>query len=1452
MRLPLRLAAGLLLLCPRAEVWAQADTALPEATAQVQAAVDAGQGASARTHAALERRRAMLLELMRTDPGSARGYALPVGTRQALLAADPGAAGLLEYELVKSGELTESVADSWTDDRSTTRYALHGPAGELDLSLPAGVRASVPGNHHLVTVRGLALGDVVAAERVTEASPEEATACALPVSSQAAAHGDAVGGRAAAAAATCSTVGNQRIAVLIVKFPAATPAFPAGLDQAAYWNQVLFGSNPSVNTYWQEVSQGQTYATGDVYGPFQLAAQYDCTTTSAMQTAAIAAAVGTVDFSRYNRVVVVYPVTSCTFGGLANVGCVSATTAIGHQYSVVWLPISPTYKADFSYPQMWGGTSHELGHNLGMNHANTLDFGALSLGPLDFSTTNPGTVNGTGSGTGTGSTLQAVNTEYGDNFDVMGYPWTAGGPYNAVHRAKTLGWIAGTDEQEVTAGGAYTLVPAENASGLRALHVLRDAGSAAWLWVEYHQAAGYYESGNFSAHAKYGDTETTGAQIHYEAPIGANAYTYLLDMTPAAVAGSNNFYDGTLAPGRSWSDPYSLLTLTAGGQTSAGLGITVSYDAPCAALALSSSSVPAAGGTGTLTITAPGSCSWTVSSNALWVAFPGATSGSGSAVIPFVAGANTSALQRNTFLTAQRQSVGLVQGGSAMTLGALTPNAGSSVAGAATAFTLAFADAAGASDLTQINLDFSGFGGSPDCQVAVVPVAAGSTAYLYLLANGAYTGGVAVGSSGTVTSPSCTLSAAASSYKTSAGVGGVTLGLTFTAAFLGEHNITASAYGNAANTGSMPLGVWLVNAQGLPSTVTTLLVAATAMYGFPLALTAGVTPGTATGAVEFQEVGGGAVATGTLSGGVAAASTSTLSAGVHQLVASYGGDGSYAGSASAPASVTVAQANSSTHLFVSQVLVSYGSSLTLSATVNPQGATGTVTFMEGTTVLGSAAVVAGSSAGTAALTLSSLGAGTHTLTAVYSGDGNVVGSSSPAVLAVVNPATTEVVLGASAKTVAAGASVTLLAAVTPALATGMVTFYDGTPTNAQQTALGTATLVNGVGTFLTSGLAVGTHTLIAFYGGDANDAGASSGFLPVVVTSVPGTTTTLAASATSLVPSGAVTLTAQVAALSGTAQPAGSVSFMDGGAVLGTAALSGGAASFTASGLGVGTHALRAVYGGSTGAFGGSASEVVPVTVAKLTTSFAVSGSSATVFAGGAVVLSAAPVAPAGAQTAGTMTFTDGGLALGTVAVPNGGAASFTVTGLAAGMHSFGAVYSGSGDLAGASGSPFPVAVQDFAMSLLNGSTTLTAGTSDRFPVTVTPGVAGFASTVGLTCSGVPALATCTVTPGAVTPGGGTAAATVTLTTTARPKTSAGWLLLALGPLLMLRRRAHLRVLAGWALLGVLLAASGCGQGNFGVGPEGTPAGTYGLTITGTATAGTSLVHATTLTLTVN
>jgi hypothetical protein len=81
----------------------------------------------------------------------------------------------------------------------------------------------------------------------------------------------------------------------------------------------------------------------------------------------------------------------------------------------------------------------------------------------------------------------------------------------------------------------------------------------------------------------------------------------------------------------------------------------------------------------------------------------------------------------------------------------------------------------------------------------------------------------------------------------------------------------------------------------------------------------------------------------------------------------------------------------------------YGQSVLLTATVTPQAggsATGTVTFKDGLVTMGTGTL----SSGHATLTTSALGGGPHSITAVYGGDGNLVGSTSAATIVTVSKA----------------------------------------------------------------------------------------------------------------------------------------------------------------------------------------------------------------------------------------------------------------------------------------------------------------------------------------------------------------------------------------------------------------------------------------------------------------
>jgi hypothetical protein len=174
-------------------------------------------------------------------------------------------------------------------------------------------------------------------------------------------------------------------------------------------------------------------------------------------------------------------------------------------------------------------------------------------------------------------------------------------------------------------------------------------------------------------------------------------------------------------------------------------------------------------------------------------------------------------------------------------------------------------------------------------------------------------------------------------------------------------------------------------------------------------------------------------------------------------------------------------------------------SITFTATVTSSSAlkpTGTVTFMDGATALGSPVTLNGS--GAATLTISTLKAGTHSITAVYSGDSNFAGSTSSPLNEVVQSLTaTTTTLTLSSAGVTVGASVTFTAKVAhasgAATPTGTVTFNNG------GTKLGSGTLSSGTATFTTSSLAAGSYSVTADYSGDSNYAASTSTAAPLNV-----------------------------------------------------------------------------------------------------------------------------------------------------------------------------------------------------------------------------------------------------------------------------------------------------------------------------------------------------------------
>jgi hypothetical protein len=469
-----------------------------------------------------------------------------------------------------------------------------------------------------------------------------------------------------------------------------------------------------------------------------------------------------------------------------------------------------------------------------------------------------------------------------------------------------------------------------------------------------------------------------------------------------------------------------------------------------------------------------------------------------------------------------------------------------------------------------------------------------------------------------------------------------------------------------------------------------------------------------------------------------------------------------------------ALAASTTTLQASPTFANTGQNVTLTATVSSQSSinipTGTVTFLNGTTTLGTATLDA---SGIATFNTTALPVGVDSITVSYGGDTSNASSTSEGLTVTIATGlvVTSTVLTPSATTISPGQSVTFVATVSPQtgsnVATGTVTFLDGS------TALGAAPLnASGVATFSTTTLALGTHSITASYSGDSKDAGSVSTAATVTVTkTLVATATVLTAAPTQATSGQSVTFTATVSPQPGTAVATGTVTFLGGTTSLGTGTLNAsGVATFSTTTLPVGSNSVTASYGGDT-SNGPSTSTAVIVTVA-------------------------------GASTA------------------------------------------------------------TFAMTVSSPTLNLTVGQASSMTVTLTP-ANGFNSAISLSCSGLPAGATCTFSPSSVTPSGSPVTSTVSVLApnqtallphhapaeAPQQRLAFGWVmpwgfisLLGLG---RARKRSRMvewsfRAALGASLIAGSLWVAGCGSSSGGGGNNTPTTTTFTLTITSAATGAQS------------
>jgi hypothetical protein len=534
-----------------------------------------------------------------------------------------------------------------------------------------------------------------------------------------------------------------------------------------------------------------------------------------------------------------------------------------------------------------------------------------------------------------------------------------------------------------------------------------------------------------------------------------------------------------------------------------------------------------------------------------------------------------------------------------------------------------------------------------------------------------------------------------------------------TALTVGTHSITASYGGDTNFVGSTSTAL----SQEVDKASTTTALSSDhnpSTYGQTVTFTATVSPSAATGTVQFLDNGNPVCSPMTLSGGVATYLTTALTAGTHSITASYGGDTNFVGSTSSALNQEVDKASTTTALSSDHNPSTYGQTVTFTATVSPSTATGTVQFLDNGNPVGLPMTLSG---GVATYSTAALTAGTHTITASYSGDTNFVGSTSSPLSQEVDKASTTTALSSDHNPSTYGQTVTFTATVSPSTATGTVQFLDnGNPVGLPMT------LSGGAATYSTAALSVGTHSITASYSGDTNFVGSTSSPLSQQVNQAT-TTTGLSSDHNPSTYGQTVTFTATVSPSTAT----GTVQFLDNGNPVGTpATLSGGVATYLTTALTAGTHSITASYGGDTN-FVGSTSSALSQEVDKASTTTALSSDhNPSTF--GQTVTFTATVSPSAAT--GTVQFLDNGNPVGTPMTLSGGVATYLTTALTAGTHSITASYGGDTNFVGSTSSPLSQQV--------NQATTTTALSSDHNPST-------YGQTVMFTATVSPSTATGTV-----------------------------------------------------------------------------------------------------------
>jgi len=321
---------------------------------------------------------------------------------------------------------------------------------------------------------------------------------------------------------------NSTVLVILLNFqptpPATAPSQP--FTQAAV-DAVVFSGASSIAAYWNEVSFGNQTMTGTVTpwltASFQTPStcDYSGIATEARRVAALAG----YNLANYQKFHYLFTrVSACGWAGL---GEVPGTQTWSNQYNTL------------------GVIGHELGHNFGLGHANSLPCNGATIA----------------------TNCPLARPEYGDPWDIMGN--VSARSVNAWQK-NSVGWVPDAKVATHPGGTAsYTLSPLTSAGGtLYAVQV--PSAIHRTYWIEYRLATGF--DAGLPASATNGAIIHLGGLMHQSDRSEYGCWdTCFLDMVPS----TSTMGDGALQVPNAFVDSETGVTISAISKGAGGLTVSV-------------------------------------------------------------------------------------------------------------------------------------------------------------------------------------------------------------------------------------------------------------------------------------------------------------------------------------------------------------------------------------------------------------------------------------------------------------------------------------------------------------------------------------------------------------------------------------------------------------------------------------------------------------------------------------------------------------------------------------------------------------------------------------------------------------------------------------------------------------------------------------------------------------